>query len=102
MPTYHIRDTETDEVYSELCSWDELQTFLKENPKYKQVPTAPAIVTSTLGMNPTDSRTDSGWKDVLSKIGEAHPTSALADRYGGKTIKQQKTQSVLKKHGLIK
>ena len=45
MPTYHIRDTETEEVYEELCSYSKLQEFLKENPKYKIVLTAPMIVT---------------------------------------------------------
>ena len=39
MPTYHIRDTETDDIYEEFCSYDELEKFLKENPRYKQAPT---------------------------------------------------------------
>ena len=43
-------------------------------------------------------KNDSGWKDNLSRIAEAHPTSALADRYGKKTIKQLKTKQVLEKH----
>ena len=102
MPTYHIRDTETEEVYEELCSYSKLQEFLKENPKYKIVPVAPNIVTQTVGSNPTDSRTDEGWKEKLSRIAEAHPTSALAERYGNKSTKDIKTQSVMRKHGLIK
>tara|TARA_X000001316_G_C912093_1_gene27185 strand:+ start:83 stop:391 length:309 start_codon:yes stop_codon:yes gene_type:complete len=102
MPTYHIRDTETEEVYEEFCSYTKLQEFLKENPKYKQVPMAPNIVTQTVGSNPTDSRTDNGWKENLSRIAEAHPTSALAERYGNKSTKDIKTQGVLRKHGMIK
>jgi len=34
----------------------------------------------------------------LSRIAEAHPKSALADRYSRKTIKQSKTEAVLSKH----
>ena len=44
MPTYHIRDTETDDIYEEFCSYDELEKFLKENPRYKQAPTTINIV----------------------------------------------------------
>ena len=43
-------------------------------------------------------KTDSGWKENLSRIAEAHPKSALAERYGKKTIKQSKTDQVLAKH----
>ena len=37
MPTYHIRDTETDEVYEEFCTYDELQEWLKETNEYNDV-----------------------------------------------------------------
>ena len=43
-------------------------------------------------------KTDSGWKENLSRIAEAHPRSALAKRYGKKSIKQIKTEQVIKKH----
>jgi hypothetical protein len=45
-----------------------------------------------------DSKTDSGWKDQLSRIAERHPESPLADRYGNKSHKALKTKSVLEKH----
>jgi hypothetical protein len=100
MPTYIIRDTKTDEEYEEFCSWDQLQEFLKKNPKYQQVPTAPAIVGDhVMGVGP---KNDEGWKENMSRIAEAHPTSALADRYGNKSTKEIKTQQVMRKHGLIK
>jgi len=41
---------------------------------------------------------DSGWKDNLSRIAEAHPQSALAERYGKKDIKKIKTQQALSKN----
>ena len=37
-------------------------------------------------------------KDNLSRIAEAHPNSALADRYGKKSTKEIKTKQVLAKH----
>ena len=43
-------------------------------------------------------KNDAGWKENLSRIAEAHPSSALADRYGKKTTKEIKTREVLKKH----
>ena len=46
-------------------------------------------------------KNDDGWKENLSRIAEAHPRSSLADRYGKKTIKQSKTDAVLKKHKVI-
>ena len=100
MPTYILRDTKTDEQFEEFCSWSELQEFLKQNPKYTQVPTAAALVGDhVMGVGP---KIDDGFKENLSRIAEAHPTSALADRYGSKSTKQGKTQDVLKKHGIIK
>ena len=44
MPTYILRNTETDEQFEEFCTWDELDKFLNENPKFQQVPSAPHIV----------------------------------------------------------
>ena len=43
-------------------------------------------------------KTDGGWKDNLSRIAEAHPTSPLADRYGKKSTKDIKTKQVVEKH----
>jgi hypothetical protein len=44
------------------------------------------------------NKTDGGFKEVLSKIGEAHPESELAKQTTKKTIKQIKTEQVVKKH----
>jgi len=45
-----------------------------------------------------DSKTDNTWKEVLNKVAEAHPGSAVATRYGKKTHNQVKTQTVLEKY----
>lgn len=100
MPTYILRNTETDEEYEEFCTWDELEKFLKENPKFQQVPSAPHIVGDhVMGVGP---KNDNGWKENLARIAQGHPTSALADRYGSKSTKDIKTHGIMRKHGLIK
>ena len=43
-------------------------------------------------------KNDGGWKDNLSRIAEAHPTSALADQHRKRSIKEVKTQQVMAKH----
>ena len=43
-------------------------------------------------------KNDGGWKDNLSRIAEAHPTSALADRYRSRGAKEIATRQVVQKH----
>ena len=93
MPTYTFEDTKTGKVYDEYMSMSDRETYLEQNPHIKQVIKSINIVSGTGGM-----KNDSGWKDNLSRIAEAHPTSPLADRYGKKSIKQVKTREVIKKH----
>ena len=99
MPTYHIRDTETDDIYEEFCSYDELEKFLKENPRYKQAPTTINIV----GGVGDRTKVDGGMKEVMQKIASNHPNSPLADRFGsGGSNAHKKVVDVGKKHGLLK
>ena len=53
------------------------------------------IVAGVSGMS---YKSDQGWKETLSKVAEAHPQSALASEVGKKSIKQIKTEQVVKKH----
>ena len=100
MPTYILRNTDTDEKFEEFCTWDELEKFLKENPNFKQVPSKPAIVGDHIGG--VGPKVDGRFKENMSRIAEAHPTSALADRYGTKSTKDIKTHEVLRKHGVLR
>jgi hypothetical protein len=73
-----------------------LDVFKKDHPELEQVPHgAPMIAYRGLG---SEIKTDGGFKEVLSKIAEHHPLSPLADRYGNKSIKQSKTEEVVRKH----
>jgi len=93
MPTYTFQDTETGEVFDKILKISEKDDFLKSNPNLKSLVTGINIVAGVGGM-----KTDSGWKENLSRIAEAHPTSALADRYGSKSVKDVKTKQVINKH----
>jgi hypothetical protein len=43
------------------------------------------------------ARQPEGFKEVLAKIGEAHPISPLADRYHKKSIKEGQTRAAVQK-----
>lgn len=94
MPTYEFENTKTGEQFEDMMTISEKEEYLKKNPHINQIYTRLNIVS---GVN-TSSKTDSGWKENLSRIAEAHPNSALAKEHGSKTIKQVKTEQVLKKH----
>ena len=95
MPSYTFRDKKTEETWTDLMTISEMEEYLNKNKKVGLVPAAPLIVGS---VGQLDSKTDSGWKDQLSRIAERHPESPLADRYGNKSHKALKTKSVLEKH----
>ena len=43
-------------------------------------------------------KSDGGWKDTLSKIGEAHPGSPLAQQTQKKSIKEIRTEQAIQKN----
>jgi predicted nucleic acid-binding Zn ribbon protein len=93
MPTYTFQDTETGEVFDKILKISEKDNFLKDNPNLKSLVTGINIVAGVGRV-----KGDSGWKENLSRIAEAHPRSALADRHGNKSIKDIKTKQVVEKH----
>ena len=95
MPIYTFYNKKTKKEYDEIMSISEMEEYLSKNKHIHQVPKGLNIVAGVSGVS---YKNDSGWKDNLSRIAEAHPQSALAQRYGKKTIKQSKTEQVLAKH----
>ena len=93
MPTYTFENTKSGKVFDEYMSISDRETYLEQNPHIKQLITKINIVSGTGGI-----KNDSGWKDNLQRIAEAHPTSALAQRHKRKTGKQVKTQQAINKH----
>lgn len=95
MPIYTFHDKETGDTWEENCSWDDRCAYLKEHPNITTLITsAPSIVG---GRYSSGVKNDDGWNENLSRIAEAHPNSALADRYGPKDSKTVKTREAVNK-----
>jgi hypothetical protein len=43
-------------------------------------------------------KNDNGWKEMQSRIAEAHPASEFAQQHGKRSAKEIKTQAVVEKH----
>lgn len=95
MPIYEFYNEETDEYFEDILSIREKEELLKINTHIRSVPSSFAIVS---GVGSIDSKTDNTWKEVLSKVSEAHPGSPLADRYSSQSIKEAKTKQIIEKH----
>ena len=95
MPTYRFYNKKTKEEYTDLMSISEMEEFIQKKHIKLLPPTQVNIVSSTGSL---DSKTDNGWKEVLSKVSEAHPASNLAKQYGKKSVKDTQVESIIKKH----
>ena len=91
MPRYDFLNTETNEIEEHMMSYTKLDEFKENNPHLKQQITALNIV----GGTGDRVKTDDGFKEVLSRIGDAHPGSSLNTN---KSIKDIKTKEIVKKH----
>ena len=95
MPTYRFYNKRTKKEYTDLMSISEMEEFIKKK-HIKILPPTQLNIVSSVGH--IDSKTDSGWKDVLSKITDAHPASALASQYGKKSVKDTQVDRIIQKH----
>ena len=96
MPTYNFRNKETGEEFESFMKISEREEYLKSNPNLQPVVSAPALVSGV--STSTQNRVPDGFKEVLSKVAEAHPGSDLAQKHSRKSIKQARTEQVVKKH----
>ena len=96
MPLYTFMNKDTDEVFTEMMSISQREEYLSQNPNITQ-----QIVKVNM-VSGTGIKNDNGWNENLSRIAEAHPNSALADKLGGRTTKHAKAMSTLEKHGVRK
>ena len=95
MPIYDFINTKTGKEFSDMMSIAEKEEYLKKNKHIKQGIGKINIVSGVMGVG---MKTDGGWKDMLSRIGDAHPGSKVHDLYGNKSAKDIKTKAVVKKH----
>ena len=95
MPIYTFYNSKTKQEFDDMMTIAEMEKYVKKNKHIKQVIKGINIVAS---VGSRTGRTDSGFKEVLSKAAEAHPNSPLAERYGRKSVKQTQIDRVRKKH----
>jgi hypothetical protein len=96
MPTYSFYNNQTGEQFDEMMKFSEREEYLKNNPHITQVLTAASIVSGV--STSSQNRVPDGFKEVLSKVAEAHPNSSAGKRYGRKSIKEVKTKQIVDKH----
>ena len=73
MPNYDFLNTQTGEQFTERMSMNEREQYLANNPHIQQLLTR-------MNMFAGSPKNDDGWKENMSRIAEAHPNSALAER----------------------
>ena len=95
MPTYRFYNKRTKKEYTDLMSIPEMEEFIQKK-HIKILPPTQINIVSSVGN--IDSKTDNGWKEVLSKITDAHPASALANQYGKKSVKDTQVDRIIHKH----
>jgi hypothetical protein len=92
MPIYTYYDPETDQAWDELWSYDAHKQFLEDHPSLQQIFYAPNVLSGISGVT---HKNDSGFKDMMSRIATANPTSPLAEKYGDKGVKASKTREAV-------
>tara|TARA_B110000503_G_C7136181_1_gene408913 strand:- start:1109 stop:1411 length:303 start_codon:yes stop_codon:yes gene_type:complete len=95
MPVYTFENIKTGKEFTEFLTISDKDVYLKKNPHLRQIITSINIVGGIQGIT---HKTDDGWKENMSRIAAAHPTSPFADRFGKKSIKQVKTEQAIDKH----
>ena len=80
----------------------EYDAYVAAHPELtRYLESAPAVSYNGKTFGSLDAQTDSGFKEVLAKIGESHPNTPLGTKYRkNKTIKDVKTLNIVKKHAL--
>ena len=95
MPTYRFKDHNTGKIWEDLMLISEMEKFIKKKHIELLPPTQMNILSS---VGSVDTHTDNGFKEVLSKVSEAHPESPLARRYGRRSVKDVQISNMRKKH----
>lgn len=97
MPLYTFRNKDTEEIFELTLRISDYDSYLASNPNIERyIDSVPGIVGGVGSV-----RTDNGFKEVLSKVAEAHPNSALANKTISRTSSQVKTDNVKRKHGIL-
>jgi hypothetical protein len=96
MATYTFRNKETDEIVEHSIKMVDYDQFAKDNPNLERYYTPGSALNIVGGVG--GIKNDQGWKEVLSKVSEAHPNSTLANKTVSRSIKEVQTAAVVNKH----
>ena len=94
MPIYEFRLKETGEVFEEFFNYQQKIDFLETNPDIEEIIGAPNFVSGIAGVT---HKNDSGFNDLLNRIGNANPHSPLGQQHGDKDIKSTKIREAVNK-----
>lgn len=94
MPLYEFRIKETGETFEEYFTYEQKKAFLEDNPEFEEIIGAPNIISGIAGIT---HKTDSGFNDLLNRIGNANPHSPLGQQHGDKGIKATKVREAVNK-----
>lgn len=70
MPTYVFKNTDTEEVFEKIMSYDEKVEFLNNNPNVTSIIATAGIIG---GISMDSGRLPEGFKDKLRLIKQKHP-----------------------------
>lgn len=94
MPLYEFRIKESGETFEEYFTYDQKKAFLEDNPEFEEIIGAPNIISGIAGIT---HKNDSGFNDLLNRIGNANPHSPLGQQHGDKGIKATKVREAVNK-----
>ena len=94
MPIYEFRVKETGETFDEFLTYNQKLEFLEKNPDLEEVIGAPRFISGIAGVT---HKNDSGFNDLLNRIGNANPHSPLGRQHGDKDIKSTKIREAVNK-----
>ena len=95
MPIYTFYNTRTKKTFDDMMSISEMEDYLAKNKHIRQRIGSVNIVGGVSGVS---YKNDQGFKEVLSKVAEAHPTSPLGIEHRRRGVKEVKTEQAIKKH----
>ena len=95
MPTYNFINEDTGEIFEKVMRMGDREDFLASNPTTRQLP--PDRMNIVSGNNYAGLKNDGGFYEQMSRIADAHPTSAIASQYGDKSAKAVKTRQAVEK-----
>lgn len=94
MPIYEFKLKETGEVFEEFFSYQQKRDFLDDNLGIEEIIGAPHLISGIAGIT---HKNDSGFNDLLNRIGNANPYSPLGQQHADKDIKSAKTRAAVSK-----